>query len=133
MLFEIDFDLKPSVARSSVNRLDVAQQIIHDYLLLNVRTNWWKTNLFILFDSSTQYNYKLLMYLLVESAYDSMCVYIAYLLLLLRVLKNNVCHIRVYHGRNKHVYYIIYFPPHLPALRPISPHANTNATGMQSD
>ena len=55
----MDSDLKPSVARLSVNRLDLTQQVTFDNILslLNVRTGVSEIEIFCLNQVNTMINY----------------------------------------------------------------------------
>ena len=54
---DMDSDLKLSVARLSVNRLDLTQQVPLDNILLNVRTGVSEIEIFSLNQVNTMINY----------------------------------------------------------------------------
>ena len=79
----MDSDLKLSVARLSVNRLDLTQQVTLDIILslLNVRTGVSEIEIFSLNQVNTMINY----YLLIESAYDFNIYIISIIIILLDI------------------------------------------------
>ena len=90
---DMDSDLKQSVARLSVNRLDLTQQVILDNIrsLLNVKTGVRKNLV------SIESIYVYIIYLLIKSPYD-FNIYIISIIIIIVCIYNIVCHnITVYH------------------------------------
>ena len=88
----MDSDLKQSVARLSVNRLDITEQVILDNILsiLNVITGVSEIGNFILNQVNTMINY-------LSTAYD-FNIFIISIIIIIVCIHNNVCYnITVYH------------------------------------